>query len=78
MGHADIRTILEIYCDIFDPYEKKDSNRTYDYLNKNNLLLSQINDDNIPSEELDKIVNNIKKMYLKNDDKLIKILKLIA
>ena len=47
-------------------------------IDKNNLLLSQINDDNIPSEELDKIVNNIKKMYLKKDDKLIKILKLIA
>lgn len=78
MGHADIRTTLEIYCDVFDTYEKKHSNRTYDYLNKNNLLLSQINKDNIPSEELDKIVNNIKKMYLKKDDKLIKILKLIA
>lgn len=78
MGHADIRTTLEIYCDVFDNYEKQHSNRTYDYLNKNNLLLSQINDDNIPSEELDKIVNNIKKMYLKKDDKLIKILKLIA
>lgn len=78
MGHADIRTTLEIYCDVFDNYEKQHSNRTYDYLNKNNLLLSQINDDNIPSEELDKIVNNIKKMYLQKDAKLIKILKLIA
>ena len=23
MGHADIRTTLEIYCDVFDFYEKK-------------------------------------------------------
>lgn len=78
MGHADIRTTLEIYCDVFDNYEKQHSNRTYDYLSKNNLLLSQINDDNIPNEQLEKIVNNIKKMYQKRDDKLIKILKLIA
>lgn len=78
MGHADIRTTLEIYCDVFDNYEKQHSNRTYDYLSKNNLLLSQINNDNIPNEQLEKIVNNIKKMYQKRDDKLIKILKLIA
>lgn len=78
MGHADIRTTLEIYCDVFDNYEKQHSNRTYDYLSKNNLLLSQISNDNIPNEQLEKIVNNIKKMYQKRDDKLIKILKLIA
>ena len=78
MGHADIRTTLVIYWDVFDNYEKQHTNRTYDYLNQNQSLLSQINEDNIPTEELNKIVNNIKKMYLKKDEKLIKALKLIA
>ena len=78
MGHADIRTTLEVYCDVFDNYEKQHSNRTYDYLNQNQLLLSQINEDNIPTEELNKIVENIKMMYKKQDNKLFQILKLIA
>lgn len=78
MGHADIRTTLEIYCDVFDNYEKKHANRTYEYLNQHQLLLSQINEDSIPEKELNKIINNIKKMYVKQDDKLIKLLKLIA
>lgn len=78
MGHADIRTTLEVYCDVFDNYEKQHANRTYDYLDQNQLLLSQINDDNIPADELNKIVESIKKMYKKQDDKLIKILKLVA
>lgn len=78
MGHADIRTTLEVYCDVFDNYEKQHASRTYDYLDQNQLLLSQVNDDNIPTEELNKLVENIKKMYIKQDDKLIKILKLIA
>ncbi len=78
MGHADIRTTLEVYCDVFDNYEKQHANRTYDYLNKNQLLLSQIDDNNIPAEELNKIIESIKNMYIKQDDKLIKILKLVA
>ena len=40
MGHADIRTTLEIYCDVFAEYEKQHSNRAYDYLKENNLLIS--------------------------------------
>lgn len=78
MGHADIRTTLEIYCDVFDNYEKQHSTRTYDYLNKNNLLLSKINENEIPTEELNRIVEKIKKMYIKQDINLIKILKIIA
>ena len=78
MGHADIRTTLEVYCDVFDNYEKQHANRTYDYLNKNQLLLKQVNEDSIPEKELNKIVENIKRMYIKQDDKLIKLLKLIA
>ena len=78
MGHADIRTTLEVYCDVFANYEKQHANRTYDYLEKNNLLLTQNNKDSIPQDELDKIMNNIKKMYEKHDDRLIKLLKLVA
>lgn len=78
MGHADIRTTLEVYCDVFDNYEKQHANRTYDYLSQNQLLLSQINEDTIPKEQIDRIVNNIIKMYKNQDDKLIKILKLVA
>ena len=78
MGHADIRTTLEVYCDVFANYKKQHANRTYDYLKQNNLLLHQVNEDTIPQEELEKIVNNIKKMYNKHDDRLIKILKLVA
>lgn len=78
MGHADIRTTLEVYCDVFANYEKQHANRTYDYLKENNLLLTQVDEDTIPQDELNKIVNNIKKMYNKKDDRLIKILKLIV
>lgn len=78
MGHADIRTTLEIYCDVFANYEKKHTNRTYDYLKQNNLLLTKKDEDVIPQKDLEKIIINIKKMYKKQDDKLIKLLKLIA
>lgn len=77
MGHADIRTTLEVYCDVFANYEKQHANRTYDYLKQNNLLLTQLNEDTIPQEELNKIMNTIKAMYEKHDDKLIQLLKLI-
>ena len=57
---------------------EKNTNKTYDYLNKNQLLLKQIDKDSIPEKELNKIIEKIKKMYLKKDNKLIKILKLIS
>ena len=78
MGHADIRTTLEVYCDVFNNYEKQHANRTYDYLSQNHLLLKQVNEDSIPEKDLNRIVENIKKMYIRQDDKLIKLLKLIA
>lgn len=78
MGHADIRTTLEVYCDVFANYEKQHANRTYDYLKQNNLLLKSENEDSIPQDELNKIIDNIKTMYEKQDDRLIKLLKLVA
>lgn len=62
---------------MFANYEKQHANRTYDYLKQNNLLLAQINEDTIPQEELNKIINSIKIMYEKHDEKLIQLLNLI-
>ena len=78
MGHADIRTTLEVYCDVFTNYEKQHADRTYNYLDQNQLLLTKVKKDDIPSQELNKIMDNIKKLYNKHDDKLIKVLKLLA
>ncbi len=78
MGHADIRTTLEVYCDVFANYEKQHANRTYDYLKQNDLLLKSENEDSIPQEQLNKIIDNIKSMYEKHDDRLIKLLKLVG
>ena len=78
MGHADIRTTLEVYCDVFANYEKQHADRTYNYLDQNQLLLTKVKKDDIPSQELNKIMDNIKKLYNKHDDKLIKVLKLLS
>ena len=75
MGHADIRTTLEIYCDIFANYEKQHTGRTYNYLDKNNLLLIKQNKNIITSKELENIINNIKNMYNEQNPELIKVLK---
>ena len=39
LGHTKITTTLDTYCDVFDMYEKKHNDLTYDYLKENNLLL---------------------------------------
>ena len=77
LGHADIRTTLEIYCDIFDNYEKQHANRTYDYLRDNNLLLIKEND-TLEKTDLEKIINNIKDMYNNQDIRLLELLKMVA
>ena len=43
MGHADIKTTLEIYCDVFDEYERKHVNDTYNFYQDNNLLIELSN-----------------------------------
>ena len=78
MGHADIRTTLEVYCDVFANYEKQHADRTYEYLEKNNLLLFNESKNEIPNDQLEIIIANIRKMYLKKDEKLIKAMKLIS
>lgn len=75
MGHADIHTTLDVYCDVFAEYEKKHSNRTYDYLKEQNLLLTETKSEN---DELNNFIKNIKKMYFNKDEKLLKVIKMIA
>lgn len=70
--------ILYKWLLVFANYEKQHSNRTYDYLKENNLLITQTVEDTIPVKELEKIINNIKRMYKEQDDKLIKVLKMVA
>ena len=80
MGHHDLRTTLEVYCDVFANYEKQHSVQTYSYLKENDLLITKPDEtkETMPKEEIDKIVNKLKDMYQKQDDNLIKILKLVA
>ena len=80
MGHHDLRTTLEVYCDVFANYEKQHSVQTYDYLKENGLLLKDVKqkENTMPKEELQKIINKLNDMYEKQDDKLIKILKMVA
>ena len=42
MGHADLRTTLEVYCDVFSNYEKEHTNKTFEYLKQNNLLITAL------------------------------------
>ncbi len=76
MGHADIRTTLEVYCDVFSNYEKQNTTKTYDYLSKNQLLISDQNN-YISNDDFDKIISNIELMYKNKDSKLFEILKLV-
>lgn len=34
LGHADIQTTLNTYCDVFEEYEKDSSNKAFEYLKK--------------------------------------------
>lgn len=77
LGHADLRTTLEIYCDVFDEYEKRHNSKVYDYYKENDILLVNKKDD-IPKDDLQMITEKIKLMYKKQDDKLIQILKLVS
>ena len=40
LGHTDIRTTLDTYCDVFAELELKSNDKTYNYLKANNLLYS--------------------------------------
>ena len=77
MGHKDIRTTLEIYCDVFANYEKQHADRTYDYLKANNLLLIETPNNQSAKNDmiLENILEQITSMYLSQDTKLINILK---
>lgn len=74
MGHKDIRTTLEIYCDVFANYEKQHADRTYDYLKANNLLLVEKDPDTF---DLNLLLDKIKDLHLTNDKKLVKLVRLL-
>ena len=42
LGHTDIKTTLDIYCDVFNAYEKKHRDNTFEYLKNNNLTISSV------------------------------------
>lgn len=42
LGHTDIKTTLDIYCDVFNAYEKKHRDNTFEYLQNNNLNISSV------------------------------------
>ena len=39
MGHANVSTTLNVYCDVFDKFEKQHANISYSYLKENNLTI---------------------------------------
>jgi len=78
MGHAKIQTTLEIYCDVFDRYEKQHSKKTLEYLRDNNLLLVPMEDNKETPKDLDNVIKAIKDMFDKKDDRLDKLLQLVA
>lgn len=39
LGHADIKTTLDTYCDVFEEYQQKHTNNVTDYLTKKGLLI---------------------------------------
>lgn len=77
LGHADIRTTLEIYCDIFSKYEQEHKEKLYEYFKENELLVFE-QTDNIPKDDLDLIVDKIKLLYKNKSSKLINLLKLVS
>lgn len=42
LGHTDIKTTLDVYCDVFNAFEKKHRDNTFEYLQSNNLTISSV------------------------------------
>jgi integrase len=42
LGHTDIKTTLDIYCDVFNAYEKKHRDNTFEYLQNNDLTIKSV------------------------------------
>lgn len=78
LGHTDIKTTLDTYCDVFNEFEKQHRDNTFEYLKQNNLLLTKVNEEPITQEDLTKVVNILEKMFEKQDNRLIQILKMVA
>ena len=42
LGHTDIKTTLDVYCDVFNAYEKKHRDNTFEYLQNNDLTIKSV------------------------------------
>ncbi|HJJ11946.1 MAG TPA: site-specific integrase [Clostridiaceae bacterium] len=40
MGHANISTTLNVYCEVFDKFKQTHIDMSYEYLEKNNLVIN--------------------------------------
>lgn len=74
LGHTDIKTTLDTYCDVFNEFEKQHRDNTFEYLKNNNLLIFTTNSTIISKEKLNEIINLIIKMQEDNDPRLLNII----
>lgn len=78
LGHTDIKTTLDIYCDVFNAFEKKHRDNTFEYLKNNSLLLFAKEENKIVSKEkINAFIELVMKMYNDNDPQLLNILNLL-
>lgn len=42
LGHTDIKTTLDVYCDVFNSFEKKHRDNTFEYLQSSGLTISSV------------------------------------
>lgn len=40
MGHANVSTTLNVYCEVFDKFKQTHIDMSYEYLEKNNLVVN--------------------------------------
>lgn len=74
LGHTDIKTTLDTYCDVFNEFEKQHRDNTFEYLKNNNLLIFTTNSTIISKEKLNELINLIIKMQEDNDPRLLNII----
>ena len=75
LGHTDIKTTLDTYCDVFNAFEKKHRDNTFEYLKNNNLLIFNTNNNvTVPKEKVTALIELIVKMQEENNPQLLNIL----
>jgi len=74
MGHKDLKTTLEIYCDVFEEYERTHTARTNEYIMQKGLNMFE--KDNIDYSKVDKdllqqTIKGLMDTYDNNDGELL-------